>query len=190
MKIEAIDEATIKVVLTNKEMNAYHLSYETMDSNDTATKKLLVAVLGRVKGKTDLDLENSRLFVEAYPLGEGGLILYVNFMKNTAKPIRSSGLSVPLIFSFPSLEALCGACLRLEKQTSHLILQSKLYRTQQEYQLIVWSYCRLEQRLLRIVREYGRLRGKGSIAGEKFQELFFAHCKDEAISEYVKSLLA
>ena len=31
---------------------------------------------------------------------------------------------------------------------------------------------------------------KGSIAGEKFQELFFAHCKDEAISEYVKSLLA
>ena len=41
MKIEAIDEATIKVVLTNKEMNAYHLSYETMDSNDTATKKLL-----------------------------------------------------------------------------------------------------------------------------------------------------
>ncbi len=170
MKIEAIDEATIKVVLTNKEMNAYHLSYETMDSNDTATKKLLVAVLGRVKGKTDLDLENSRLFVEAYPLGEGGLILYVNFMKNTAKPIRSSGLSVPLIFSFPSLEALCGACLRLEKQTSHLILQSKLYRTQQEYQLIVWSYCRLEQRLLRIVREYGSLRGKGSIASAWIQE--------------------
>ena len=31
---------------------------------------------------------------------------------------------------------------------------------------------------------------KGSIAGEKFQELFFAHCKDEAIAEYVKSLLA
>ena len=82
-------------------------------------------------------------------------------MKNTAKPIRSSGLSVPLIFSFPNLEALCGACLRLEKQTSHLILQSKLYRTQQEYQLIVWSYCRLEQRLLRIVR------GIRQAAGEK-----------------------
>lgn len=31
---------------------------------------------------------------------------------------------------------------------------------------------------------------KGSIAGEHFKELFFAHCKDEAIAEYVKSLLA
>lgn len=186
MKIEAIDEATIKVVLTNKEMNAYHLSYETMDSNDTATKKLLVAVLGRVKGKTDLDLENSRLFVEAYPLGEGGLILYVNFMKNTAKPIRSSGLSIPLIFSFPDLEALCAACLRLQKQLPHLILQSKLYRVEGEYRLILWSYCRLEQRLLRVLREYGRLRGKGGIAGAWVQEHGTPLLEQDAVSTMAK----
>ena len=31
---------------------------------------------------------------------------------------------------------------------------------------------------------------KGAVAGEKFQELFFANCKDEKISEYVKTLLA
>lgn len=182
LKIEAIDEATIKVVLTNKEMNAYHLSYETMDSNDTATKKLLVAVLGRVKGKTDLDLENSRLFVEAYPLGEGGLILYVNFMKNTAKPVRSSGLSTPLVFSFSNLEALCAACLRLQKQVPHLILQSRLYRVQDGYHLVLWSYCRLEQRLLRILREYGRLRGKGAVACAWTQEHGKALLEQDAVT--------
>ena len=31
---------------------------------------------------------------------------------------------------------------------------------------------------------------KGAVAGEKFQELFFANCKDEKIAEYVKTLLA
>jgi len=31
---------------------------------------------------------------------------------------------------------------------------------------------------------------KGAVAGEKFQELFFANAKDEAIIEYVKTLLA
>lgn len=31
---------------------------------------------------------------------------------------------------------------------------------------------------------------KGAVGGEKFGELFFANCKDEAIAEYVKSLLA
>ena len=30
---------------------------------------------------------------------------------------------------------------------------------------------------------------KGAVAGEKFSELFFANCKDEAISAYVKGLL-
>ncbi len=31
---------------------------------------------------------------------------------------------------------------------------------------------------------------KGAVAGDKFQELFFANCKCDAIAEYVKSLLA
>ena len=30
---------------------------------------------------------------------------------------------------------------------------------------------------------------KGAIAGEKFQELFFANCKDEAIAAYIRNLL-
>ena len=28
----------------------------------------------------------------------------------------------------------------------------------------------------------------GAVAGEKFEELFFANCKDEKIAEYVKTL--
>ena len=31
---------------------------------------------------------------------------------------------------------------------------------------------------------------KGAVAGEKFQELFFANCKDTKIADYVKTLLA
>lgn len=38
---------------------------------------------------------------------------------------------------------------------------------------------RIDQELLR-----------GAIAGEKFQELFFANCKDEAIAAYIRNLLA
>lgn len=30
---------------------------------------------------------------------------------------------------------------------------------------------------------------KGAVAGERFQELFFANCKDQAVADYVKSLL-
>lgn len=30
---------------------------------------------------------------------------------------------------------------------------------------------------------------RGAVAGEQFKELFFAHCKDEAIAQYVRTLL-
>ncbi len=30
---------------------------------------------------------------------------------------------------------------------------------------------------------------KGAVAGEQFQELFFASCKDQSIADYVKGLL-
>ena len=35
-----------------------------------------------------------------------------------------------------------------------------------------------------------RISVKGAVAGKQFKELFFANCKDEAIAEYVKTLLA
>ena len=78
------------------------------------------------------------------------------------------------------------ACLRLQKQIPHLILQSKLYRTQDGYQLIVWSYCRLEQRLLRFVREYGRLAGKGNIASAWTREHGKALLEQDAVSVMAK----
>ena len=43
--------------------------------------------------------------------------------------------------------------------------------------------------LLEILSELDPALVKGAVAGEKFSELFFASCKDEAIAAYVKGLL-
>ena len=43
--------------------------------------------------------------------------------------------------------------------------------------------------LLEILPELDPALVKGAVAGEKFSELFFASCKDEAIAAYVKTLL-
>ena len=43
--------------------------------------------------------------------------------------------------------------------------------------------------LLDCLPELDRELVKGAVAGERFSELFFANCKDEAISAYVKGLL-
>ncbi len=43
--------------------------------------------------------------------------------------------------------------------------------------------------LLELLPELDPALVKGAVAGEKFSELFFANCKDEAIAAYVKGLL-
>ncbi|MBQ4284371.1 MAG: RpiB/LacA/LacB family sugar-phosphate isomerase [Lachnospira sp.] len=48
----------------------------------------------------------------------------------------------------------------------------------------------LKQDLVEILKELDQDLVKGAVAGEKFQELFFANCKCDKIAEYVKTLLA
>lgn len=48
----------------------------------------------------------------------------------------------------------------------------------------------LNQDLVAVLKELDQDLVKGAIAGPKFQELFFANCKNDEIAEYVKSLLA
>lgn len=46
----------------------------------------------------------------------------------------------------------------------------------------------LKQDLVEVLKELDQDLVKGAVAGEKFEELFFANCKDEKIAEYVKTL--
>lgn len=46
----------------------------------------------------------------------------------------------------------------------------------------------LKQDLVEVLKELDQDLVKGAVAGKKFEELFFANCKDEKIAEYVKTL--
>ena len=48
----------------------------------------------------------------------------------------------------------------------------------------------VNQDLISVLKNLDQDLVKGAVAGEKFKELFFANCKDEAIADYVKTLLA
>ena len=48
--------------------------------------------------------------------------------------------------------------------------------------------CIRDRDLVEVLKELDQDLVKGAVAGEKFEELFFANCKDEKIAEYVKTL--
>ena len=75
----------------------------------------------------------------------------------------SVGFNSPLIFRFKELKSLLAACKRLFHQYSHLIRKSSLYLLDEEYFLILYSYLRTDEKLIKLLSEYGKYFGKGEI---------------------------
>lgn len=77
MKIEQIDQQTIKVVLTPRDMDSFDITYEEMDYKDPNTKRVILELLHQIKKETSMDFNGGKLFVEAFPYLDGGCVLYI-----------------------------------------------------------------------------------------------------------------
>ena len=71
-----------------------------------------------------------------------------------------------------------------------VILRKELFQNRNKKILDEVRKVTLNQDLISVLKNLDQDLVKGAVAGEKFQELFFANCKDEKIAEYVKTLLA
>lgn len=173
MKIELLDDKTVKVLLSKHDMYNLNITYEEMDCKSPDTKKVLLSLLDEVKKQIKLDMTRGRLFIEAFPYADGGCILYVNMLEGSgAETIkkRKTGFNTPIVCSLEGiieLQALCGIIAR---EFSHLILKSSLYLMKERYYLVLYSYCKMDNKISAIVSEYGKLFGKGAVCAAVVSE--------------------
>ena len=177
MKIEQIDQQTIKVVLTPRDMDSFDITYEEMDYKDPNTKRVILELLHQIKKETSMDFNGGKLFVEAFPYLDGGCVLYIctipvsaETTPKTRQTQKPAVFNTPLVFAFRELEPLADACKHLFLQYNHIILKSALYLYEHQYRLLVYSYIKLDDKLIGLVSEYGRFIGKGSIQASLVKE--------------------
>ena len=91
----------------------------------------------------------------------------------------------PLIFRFIDLKSLLGACERLFGQYSHLIRKSSLYLLDQEYFLTLYSYLRTDDKLIKLLSEYGKYFGKGEVKLSFIEEHARCIIEDAAVETLV-----
>ena len=165
MKIELIDQKTVKIVLNESDLDAF--SFDKNESSVSGTKRLVLKLIGQIREETSLDLTGGKLFIEAFPDLNGGCILYVNIIERERKTVRTqrteAGFGAPLLFRFDVLDHLIGGSTRLFSQYSHLIRKSSLYLLGKEYFLVLSSYLKADEKLIRLLGEYGRFFGKGEV---------------------------
>lgn len=165
MNIEYKNDKTIKIVLTNEDLNKYNITYSELDYKNEKTKKFLSSILKQFENKN-----KSKIFIEAYPTNDNGCLLYINFIDNKLLNKNDTTFDTPLIFKFSNLEILNKTCNKLFNENLHMIIKSCLYFYNDEYYLSLYSYCRMEENLCYILKEYGTFIGKGSVFSSFLQE--------------------
>lgn len=189
MKIEPLDDKTVKIVLTRPDMEAYCLTYEDMDYKNPDTKRVILHLIEEVKKQASIDLSSEKLFIEAFPYADGGCILYVNILEGSSPAKkRKPGFDTPLVFAFDRLEDLVSLSARLNRQYGHIILKNALYLQENRYILLLYTYFKMDQQILHLLNEYGTFLGKGAITASLIREHSRELIQNNAIQTLEKHL--
>ncbi|WMJ23805.1 adaptor protein MecA [Paludicola sp. MB14-C6] len=189
MKIELLDDKTVKVVLSNADMAQFNLTYDEMDYKNPDTKRVILQLVDQIKREVSIDLSTGKLFIEAFPYADGGCILYVNLLDSTQKNKQGchkykTSFDTPIAFCFKDINALADLSKRLISKYGHIILKNALYLEQDKYYLLIYTYFKMDEQLLHLLTEYGQFYGKGSLVSSIIQE----HAQEIIATEALETL--
>lgn len=169
--MERLDDKTIKVLLSIIDMTELGLNYEQMDYQDQETKKAIMKIINKINVELSTNLSTGKLFIEAYPYADGGCILFINQVtlhtkdRATSKKYRI-GFDTPILYAFKDINAIGALSKRIQAAYNHIIIKDSLYFSQSkgEYYLLIYTYFKMDDKLMHLLSEYGTFYGKGSIA--------------------------
>lgn len=163
MKIELLDDKTVKVLLSGLDMKDMHLTYDEMDYKSPETRRILLQLLHKVKQQVEIDLTTGKLFIEAFPYADGGCMLFVNLLEPATQKKRCMGFDTPIICELETTQTLGMLCAGLMRY-NHIILKSTLYLMNEKYYLVLYTYCKMDAELTKAIREYAVVYGKGAVS--------------------------
>lgn len=92
MELLVISENKLKVILSRADMDAYSITCDSIDYDNTETRKAFWCILDEAKHKTGFDAASDRVYVQVYPSKGGGCEMYVTKMsKRTSQAHEKQG---------------------------------------------------------------------------------------------------
>jgi len=123
LEIIRIGENKLKLILSDEDLLKYHLKFESLDYDNTETRRVLWAILDEAKKKTGFDAAADRTLVQTYPGRKGGCEIYVTRQTDAHPAVGSN----TFIYRFAQEESVFTVCrlLRMKRED----YASALYRT-------------------------------------------------------------
>lgn len=80
MELHLIGVNKLKVTLTPDDMSEYALTCDTIDYDNTTTRRAFWDILDKARSRTGFDAASDRVFIQVYPNKSGGCDMYVTKM--------------------------------------------------------------------------------------------------------------
>ncbi len=155
MNIEQIDAERILISLSDKDMESYSVTFESLELSEIHSRKVLNQLLYYASEKTGISLKDKRILIEALKYEHGCLLLLTVSQKKDKKrktyKIKSCGED--LIFKFQSVESFL-ACIKALYSLSKGKIISSAYSKDNKYYLIISCSSVLRNKYIRTVREF------------------------------------
>ncbi len=90
MELVLLSNSKLKVMLTSADMESYALTCETLDYDNTETRRALWDILNAAKHQTGFDAASDRVLIQAYPSVGGGCEMYVTKMREKESDAKES----------------------------------------------------------------------------------------------------
>lgn len=117
MELILISERKLKVMLTKADMDALELTCDTIDYDNTETRRAFWSILDEAKHKTGFDAAADRVYIQVYPGRNGGCELYVTKLAGEGdgcvRVTQSSHAEAGVAYRFECIERMLLACRRL-----------------------------------------------------------------------------
>ena len=99
MELILISDKKLKVMLSASDMQKYELDNDTIDYDNTETRRAFWQILDEAKHKTGFDAASEKVFIQVYPSRGGGCEMYVTKLGALSSALPEDALSRKTSFS-------------------------------------------------------------------------------------------
>lgn len=163
-----ISNSTIKIFLSSEDMAYHNIKFDDLNKEKYETKLFILSLIDEIKNTNNIDLNNEKLYIEAFGQNDGSCLVYISIKGNKFK--KKDKISTEIVFEFDMLSNAISASKIIWKNHSHLFRESDFLCSDRNYRIILKVYNKAENKICNCLCEYGKEIGCSDIVSAVTRE--------------------
>ena len=181
MNIERIDTARILVLLGEKDLEEYEITFESLTFSEMHSKEVLTDIIRSASEKAGIDFRNKKIVIEALKYDKGCMLLLT--LSKKRKIYRVRYYSKTYIFKFDSAESFLS-CIKAVYRLKEEKMMSSAFLYNGMYYLVINTSSGLKEIYMNTFSEFCT----GYSRGELYRAFLKEHGKPLKLHNAVKSI--